>query len=35
VFWLYVATKWYLVFIGAIAFGRVWLDRTGIWPYFP
>jgi len=35
VVWLYTAIKAALIVIGAIALGRVWLDKLGIWPYFP
>lgn len=32
--WLYVGLKWYLVIMGAFALIRIWLDRTGIWPFY-
>lgn len=31
--WLYLGVKWYLVFIGALALGRVYLEHVGLWPY--
>ena len=33
--WAYTAVKAALIVIGAIALGRVLLDKLGIWPYFP
>lgn len=35
VIWLYTAVKATLIVIGALALGRMLLDRFGIWPYFP
>jgi hypothetical protein len=31
--WVYVAIKAYLIVAGAIALGRVFLDRIGVWPF--
>jgi len=31
----YLAVKASLIVIGAIALGRVYLDRLGLWPFFP
>jgi hypothetical protein len=32
--WAYLGLKWYLVLVGGMALGRVFLDRIGIWPFF-
>lgn len=33
--WAYTALKAILIVVGALALGRMLLDRVGIWPYFP
>lgn len=32
--WGYQALKWYLVVMGGFALLRLWLDRTGLWPFY-
>lgn len=32
--WAYTAVKATLIVIGALALGRMLLDKVGIWPYF-
>lgn len=32
--WSYLALKWYLVAVGAMALAGVWADRIGLWSLY-